>query len=890
MRPVATYRLQFNAEFDFAAADGIADYLHQLGVSHCYASPLFQAGPSSTHGYDVCGFGKINARLGGEQAFRNFSARLKKSGLQLLLDMVPNHMGNDLTNEWWVDVLRHGRQSRYARWFDIDWDASAQVVLPVLEARYAEVLEAGQLQIVEENGLFALQYHDRKFPLNDHSTEHLRETIHWKPNAESYTQAMESRLAGLNGTPGEPDSFRHLDDIIRQQHYRLTYWRNAADQINYRRFFDVTELISVRMEDPEVFQATHELLLSLLESGDVAGLRIDHPDGLWDPRQYFERLRASGARYVVAEKILTGEERLPATWPVDGTTGYDFLQRLNSLFVQSGNEAAFDRAYAEFTGSAQAPDLHAITHECKRIVLERSFRAEVNTLTRRLMQIALRTRYGLDFTWRELHRAISDFGVGFPVYRSYINGSAEPSETDLQVIHEAAGQARAARSGEDTMAVDFLESILTLNLPADLDAPELRAQVLDFILHFQQLTGPLMAKGLEDTAFYRYNRMISLNEVGGEPGVFGISPDEFHAFNTRTLRDHPGSLLATATHDTKRGEDVRARINVLSEVPEEWAAAIGRWRHVNHGFKATSSVPGVEMPDAVDEYFLYQTLAGAWLGFPSVPDLTFTERIVACMLKSIKESKRHTSWTDPNADYEQATERFTRSILGPQAGPFLDDFRAFHRTIAFHGHLNSMSQTLLKITSPGVPDFYQGCELWDFSLVDPDNRRPVDYHLRRSLFSELRHKDQAIGRAALLRELMTNWATGEVKLFLIRQALEVRNAMSELFADGDYVPLRPKGPLAGHLCAFARIATQGRAAVVVVPRFTCTLMQRQIRMPIGPGTWAGNSIELPGNFPRAPLRNALDGRTVPFHSCIGIEDALVEFPVALLTTGWHSEN
>jgi (1->4)-alpha-D-glucan 1-alpha-D-glucosylmutase len=557
--PCATYRLQFNSEFPFQAAGEILDYLQKLGITDCYASPLFQASPSSTHGYDVCGFDRMNQGLGGEDGFRDFVARLKKAGLGLLLDMVPNHMGNGPTNKWWVDVLRNGTSSRYANCFDIDWNAirgpdeNSQVLLPVLEGRYHEVLETGKLNVVYEDGSFALRYHDRKFPLNEMSTEALFRDCGVKREAPGFKEAIARHLARINGVPGEPASFDALDRLIRSQHYRLAYWRVGPELINYRRFFDITELVSMKMESEEVFKATHRLLISLVQRGDVTGLRIDHPDGLWNPARYFSRLQETGPVYVVAEKILTGEEALPEDWSVDGTTGYDFLQRVNGLFVDRRNEKAFDDLYWEFVGKRPEP-LSQVVNDCKRLVLEKSFPRELNSLTRRLQAIAGKTRYAIDFTASELRQAVGELAVAFPVYRTYVTEiSSAVTGPERVAIEEAASRAKAAMIA-DPDPLEFFKSLLLLDFPEDLQDQE-RRDALRLVMQFQQLTGPLMAKGLEDTAFYRYNRLASLNEVGGEPGTFGITPEDFHAYNQRMLQNWPNSLLGHGhtRHQTRRG-------------------------------------------------------------------------------------------------------------------------------------------------------------------------------------------------------------------------------------------------------------------------------------------------------------------------------------------------
>jgi (1->4)-alpha-D-glucan 1-alpha-D-glucosylmutase len=769
--PTATYRLQFNREFTFRDARAILDYLKDLGISDCYASPLFRAGPQSTHGYDICCFGELNPALGGLEGFREFSAAAHERGLGLLLDMVPNHMGSTLTNQWWLDVLKHGPASKYAGFFDIDWNPPTpglknKVLLPVLEDHYWKVLGEGKLRVVEEDGEFAIAYHDHRFPI-----------------------APESKA-----------SLKHLHQLLEEQHYRLAYWRVAPHEINYRRFFDVTELVSLRMERPEVFEATHKPLFELIEEGQVTGLRIDHPDGLWDPKQYFERLQERGSIYVVAEKILTGDEPLPEDWPLDGTTGYDFLNCVNGIFVDRRNEAAMTKIYAEFTGCTE--DFETIVYASKKKVLDASFQSEINSLAHRLKRIP----QGRDFTLAELRAAVGEMAATFPVYRTYATESADP---DRRHIEAAFVKARTK-----TPALDFVRDVLLLRIPER-----------EFVMKFQQLTGPVMAKGVEDTAFYNYNRLLSLNEVGGSPETLGVSLEEFHACNIERGKRWPHSLLATATHDTKRGEDLRARLNVLSEIPDEWGQTVMRWRQP------------ADAPTANDQYMLYQTLVGGWNGQQE----GFADRICAFMIKAIREAKARTSWIEPNERYERATVDFVKRLLAPN-NPWWKEFLEFQSRVAFFGRYNSLSQLLLKMTSPGVPDFYQGTELWDFNLVDPDNRRPVDYKNR-----------------------------GENdKLFIMQRALQFRARQPDLFAKGDYVPIGATGEKSRHVCAFAR-RLAGQQAIVLAPRLAYELCEGKTAPP----TWKGTVLDTETKG----LQNVFTGELVNSNR---LADILKNFPIALL--------
>ncbi len=644
----ATYRQQFNRDFTFRQANEILDYLRELGVSDVYASPLFQAAPESTHGYDTCCFGKINPNLGSAEEFDRFTGVLKERGFGLLLDLVPNHMSATLSNPWWFDVLQNGRESPYARFFDIDWRPANpalhdKVLLPVLEDRYWKVLESGKLKLICQDGKLFIAYHDRNFPVS------------------LATDAASENLDDFNGTPGDAHSFDKLDAVIQRQHYRLEYWKVGAEEINYRRFFDVTEMAALKMELPEVFNKTHQLVFEWLDQEKVTGLRIDHPDGLWDPKQYLQRLQRDNPPYVIVEKILSGDERLPANWPADGTTGYDFLNRVNGLFLDEANASAFDKLYREFTGNDL--DFAAIVYQSRIQVLERSFASELNSLAHRLKSIAAQTRSGRDFTFRELRDAIEELAASFPVYRTYITEtSAEISEQDRNVIQHATKAARERTGVHAESAVfNFLERLLLMELATELDQGGLKA-VREFAMKFQQLTGPAMAKGLEDTAFYRFNRLVSLNEVGGDPGRFGVSPADFHAANSATIAQWPHTMLATATHDTKRGEDLRARLNVLSEMPAEWREIVTRWSQLNRDKKIPAGK--AQAPDANDEYLLYQTILGAWPGDLSGKDSlkAFRARIVEFMLKAVKEAKVRTSWTEPNAAYEKAVKDFIERV------------------------------------------------------------------------------------------------------------------------------------------------------------------------------------------------------------------------------------
>lgn len=878
--PCATYRLQFNRDFTFQQAAGILDYLDELGISDLYASPLFEAGPQSSHGYDTCSFGSVNPHLGGEEDFKRLFDNLKKRGMGLLLDVVPNHMSATLSNPWWLDVLENGSESAHAGFFDIDWHSSHpglrnKVLLPVLEDRYEKVLESGKLRLMHQGGKFFVAYYDRNFPVDTRTLP---------PDAAGNPSATLRRFNGTNGKRGQ---FDKLDELIQQQHYQLAYWKAASTEINYRRFFDVTEMAAMKMELPEVFRETHRLIFTWLDSGTVTGLRIDHPDGLWDPEEYLQRIqrRASRTPYVVVEKILSGDESLPDDWPVEGTTGYDFVNRSNGLFINGSNVSVFDEMYREFIGCDE--DFREIVYSSRMMVLEQSFAGELNSLSCRLAGIASRTRSGREFAFSELLGATAGIIASFPVYRTYITEkSSEASAPDRAAIQKAVNEAQkraAPRRGAPVF--EFLERVLSLQIANELDEAE-TGSLREFVMKFQQLTAPSMAKGLEDTAFYRFNRFVSLNEVGGDPGRFGTTPGEFHQANSAAARQWPHTLLASSTHDTKRGEDVRARLNVLSEMPFEWRDAVAHWSRLNARNKTV--VESAPAPDANDEYLLYQTLVGAYPPDADTPEglKEFRARVAAFMLKAAKEAKVNTTWTEPDDAYENALRQFVDRVLADQGNEaFFEDLVRFARRLAFFGRINSLAQTLLKITSPGVPDFYQGSELWNLSLVDPDNRRPVDYSLRRELLAGLKQKFAQTNIAEPVSELLRDDRVGTVKLFLIWQALHFRKEHRELFDCGDYVPLPAVGEQQEHLCAFARIYNS-RTVVIIVPRLVFGLTGGAESQPVGAEVWRNTAVQLPQGS-AALWRNVLTRETVAAgkqdgSAMLQTSHALKSFPVAML--------
>jgi (1->4)-alpha-D-glucan 1-alpha-D-glucosylmutase len=987
--PESTYRLQFHAGFTFQDACRIIPYLHALGITHCYASPFLQAQPGSTHGYDITNHQAFNPEIGTEADYEALCEALEAHGMGQVLDIVPNHMGvagND--NQWWRDVLENGPASPYAGFFDIAWEASprvemhGKVLLPILGKSYGEALESQEIHLAYVAGALILQYFDHNFPVAPQSyimlLEHRRDELaalladtpdslaeydsiltairHLAPSNETdpakvaerqrEKEVIKRRLATLtdiqpavrqfiadnvalfNGTAGDPHSFDQLDALLQAQAYRLCNWRIASEEINYRRFFDINELAALSMEKPEVFTATHELILRLLSEGKVLGLRIDHPDGLYDPRQYLQRLqqqyllhqarRLLGTEavdqsladqdldtllggemippsnppqeelrrplYVVVEKILGVHETLRQDWPVYGTSGYDFLNVLNGLFVDSAKRVAFTRLYGDWTQDSRA--FADVVYDAKRLIMQVSLTSEVHMLAYQLDRLAQQHRRSRDFTFNRLRHALQEVIAYFPVYRSYITAD-ELHPDDRRDVQQAVARAQRNNPALSREVFAFVRDMLLLNYPAGAGEDE-RAAQQRFVGKFQQVTAPVMAKGLEDTAFYRYHRLLSLNEVGNDADRFGVSPDELHRVNQERQAKWPWALSALSTHDTKRSEDVRARLNVLSELPEEWQACLKRWSDLNAQYR--QDIDEAPVPDASVEYFLYQTLLGAWPLEPYSAEeyAAFIERIQAYMLKALHEAKVHTSWINPNAAYDEAVQHYVADILAPANTTFVDDFRAFQRRIGHGGLFNSLAQTLLKITTPGVPDTYQGTELWDFSLVDPDNRRPVDYASRHRLLQELQTRLAATGkdRLALAQELLTNKEDGRLKLYITALALHCRRRNPGLFAVGDYLPAQVLGAKGAHVFGFSR--RQGdRAAIVAVPRLIAQLLADSHEAPLGEAVWQDTRLRVPGIDSQQTWRHVFTGEPVRIamedgQPTLAVAELLAQFPMALL--------
>jgi len=883
--PLSTYRVQLQPAFGFDAVTSIAPYLHRLGVSHLYASPYLQAAAGSTHGYDVIDHSRVNAELGGEPGHERMCAALGAHRLGQVLDIVPNHMAIVGGNRWWWDVLENGPSSQYASYFDVDWDPPEAklrntVLMPILGDHYGRVLEAGELKLKRDGGGFTLHYYDHVLPVAPRSLDDLlgaaarrcrsmeleslatffgrlppsyltdRASVRERHRDKEVLRASLARLlreqpAVAAAVDAEVAAINadhdRLDALLDRQNYRLSFWRTAGRELDYRRFFDIHTLAALRMEDEAVFVDTHELVLSWLARGVVDGLRIDHPDGLRDPEGYLRRLEqaAGTGTYVVVEKILEPGERLPQSWPVAGTTGYDFAFRAGGLFVDPAGEEPLSEAYTAFTG--EPVDYDEVVYEKKHLVMAEVLSAEINRLTNLAIDACEHHRRYRDYTRHELHETLRELIAAFPVYRTYVVPGTPPSPDDVAHVEEAVKLARGRRPDLDSELFDFFADILL---------GRHRGTVEDELLaRFGQVTGPVMAKGVEDTTFYTYNRLTALNEVGGNPGRFGVSPEEFHAGNDHIARHWPGTMLATSTHDTKRSEDTRARIALLSEMPREFAEGVARWTVLGRRHRADPS-----LPDRNAEWLLYQTLVGAW---PISAD-----RVAGYMEKATKEAKEHTSWVNPDPAYDDALRRFVEGLLGDTE--FTAAMEEFVAPLVEPGHVNALAQALLKLTSPGVPDIYQGCELWEYSLVDPDNRRPVDFALRERLLAEA---EAAAGPPAVWPE--PAGGPGLSKLFLTHRALQLRSRRAEFFCVGSgYRRLAATGARAAHAVAFARTSAAGEIGTVsVAPRLVLGLG----------GDWGDTTLRLPdGRF-----SDVFDGNRT-FTGEVALAELLGPFPVALL--------
>ena len=934
--PRATYRLQFHAGFGFDAAVRLLPYLARLGISHVYCSPILRARAGSTHGYDIVAHDQINPELGGAEGFERFCTALREHGMGQLLDMVPNHMGISSENAWWMDVLEHGRASLYAHHFDIDWNPvnpglQGKVLLPVLSEHYGRVLDSGQLVLHFDAaaGAFCVRYFDHRFPLDPLTLEPLlasaASTLAADTPLQGEAQSLAASLAKL--PPRERDdaasvaerardgalykrrlaalcrehaelqsAIEHavaalnredardaLDALLERQAHRLAYWRLATDEINYRRFFDINDLAALRVEEPAVFEATQSFALELAASGKIDGMRIDHPDGLYDPVAYFARLQEGFARrrgrvlaprgpedaparplYVVVEKIAASHEDVPLSWPVHGTTGYRFAMLAGGVQVCTASQARIDRIWRAFSGEQRSFD--ELAYEGKRDIMKNALASELTVLATELARIARLCRDSRDHSYNALREAISEVAACMPVYRTYI-AEGPASTQDLRYIDWAVAHARKRSQSADASVFDFVREALLGTAPRGA-SDEAAARVRRFARRFQQFCSPVAAKGVEDTAFYRYSRLVCLNEVGGEPATFGVTMRAFHGASADRAAHRPHTILATSTHDNKRSEDVRSRIAVLSEVPAAWRAALQRWRRLAQAYK--SEVDGRPAPSARDEYLLYQTLLGT-LPAGGLDDATlapFRERIDAYMGKAAREAKLETSWSKPHEDYERALGDFVHGLLAHvRPNPFLSDMQQEAERLARFGAFNSLQSVLLKFTSPGVPDLYQGNELMDLSLVDPDNRRPVDYALRERLLGEHEALAALAARepAALgerLQALLAEPHDGRLKLWFTWRLLQLRQRMPELFGSGGYTALAVAGGGADHVLAYAR-EFGGATLVVCAGRLFARLMKRDGQgLPLGQAVWGDTVVHLPMLAEGCRLEDALSGRTL----------------------------
>ena len=976
-RPLSTYRLQFHKGFRFEDARKLVPYLHALGISHCYSSPILKSRAGSMHGYDIVDHNQINPEIGTEDEFRAFVRDLRQAGIGLVLDIVPNHMGvGHGTNPWWQDVLQHGQASRFANYFDIDWrpfkgEMQGKVLLPILGDQYGDELERGNIKLAYEDGEFYCTYYEKRLPLdpqtfplifesfedlrsrrgepewersgmgalerllNDfrclptHATgdgEELQERRRAMPNLkrrlselvhESGTvrDFIDAAIRRCNGIAGDHRSYDDLHRLLEAQAYRLAHWRVSGEEINYRRFFDINDLVGLRMENPEVFAATHRLIRRMLAEGLVDGIRLDHPDGLYNPIQYFSRLqmlyaaakccgRTPASRtaengieqevveyfaghepqqpglYTLVEKILEPGEDLPQEWPVAGTVGYEFGNLVNGIFIDQRNTRAFTTLYHRFIGGPL--DINNVIYAAKKLILKESLASEAFVLMHMLDEIASTDRHARDFTRHALLEAIRETIACFPVYRTYIDARGNISNADRRFIQSAIGQAKRRNESMSAKIFDFIADILLLRAGHESISAESYRKRLRFALKFQQLTGPVMAKGLEDTSCYVYNRLLSENEVGSSPAEFGLTVGEFHEANAKRAQSWPDSMLSTSTHDSKRSEDVRARINVLTEMPKLWGAQAMRWRRLNKPKKRLIS-DGRLVPDRNEEFLLYQTLVGAWPLQGSMNEeerKEFIGRVQQYLTKAVNEAKVNLSWTNQNPEYVEALTQFIDRILTPgtpaRKNLFLQAIEKFLPVVQFFGCINSIAQLLLKLTCPGVPDIYQGQELWDFSLVDPDNRRPVDFELRQRILGELLANSDSPSQ-----DLEQSYQDGRLKLWITTATLRFRRQYPELFQDGSYRPLDAEGSKAGHIVAFTR-EYRGTTAITAVPRLAYTLCEGRMDASYSE-CWGDTRLVLPATGP-LEFTNVLTGETLRTdgHAML-CRDLFRHVPVALLS-------
>lgn len=923
--PAASYRIQFTPSFGFGNAKNVISYLADLGISDLYASPIFKAKKGSEHGYDIVDPNRLNPELGTEDDFRELIIAVKVTGMGWIQDIVPNHLAFDGENEMLMDLLENGENSDYIDFFDIEWVQPYEILrgrllAPFLGKLYKESLEDGEITLQYNSHGFSFKYYDISFPLKiksytsvlTYSIYKLRHrlgeehddlikflgilysiknlpTSHEEVSArynqitfikkilwELYSsnseirQFIDENVTVFNEGPEAGERYHLLETLLAEQFYRFAFWKVATEEINYRRFFNINGLISLRMEEERVFDHMHSLIFDLLNQEMINALRIDHIDGLYDPAGYLTRLREKVEDvYIVVEKILDSSESLPDSWPVQGTTGYDFMNYLNGIFCDRENGRKFGKIYYSFSGLKMSYE--AVLYEKKKLIIEKDMTGDVDNLVHLLKKISNKDRYGSDITLYGLKKAIVEIIACFPVYRTYISSSSSP-DTDRTYISIAVDKAKILNPGL-LYELNFIERFLLLEF-SDYFSDEEKGDWIDFVMRLQQFTGPLMAKGLEDTTLYVYNRMLSLNEVGGNPDRFGFSMDEFHAYNSQKATKWPHAINATATHDSKRGEDVRARINVLSEIPEEWERHLKFWYKMNRKAKKKSSIP-----DKNDEYFLYQTLIGAF-PFDERDHLLFVERIKGYMIKAIREAKVHTAWLKPDTEYEEGILGFIDAVLTTSENDqFLKSFMKFQKKVSHYGIFNSLSQVLIKIAAPGLPDFYQGTELWDLNLVDPDNRRPVDFDKRTAILGEIKERENEI--ESLIHYLLASKEDGRIKLFLTYRGLQARMKNRDLFEKGSYLPIKTAGTFRENVISFSRIYEDSHA-LVIIPRLLTRLVPED-ESPIGKEVWRDTTVHVPRDFPSS-WTDAITGRDLIVTDSLTIGRALDTLPCALLTS------
>jgi (1->4)-alpha-D-glucan 1-alpha-D-glucosylmutase len=899
--PAATYRVQFNKDYRFSNALALVPQLKKLGISHLYASPVFAARQGSMHGYDVVDPNRVNPELGTPEEFEQLATALHDSGMGLILDIVPNHMAASPENVWWMDVLESGAASKYAGYFGIRWDAAGEnveekIFLPILGTLYGNVLDAGELKLSYENGGFFVNYWEIRLPVAPAAYRQIigpaceplqedpeirllldileriapRITHDWDAlerresekelikgrikqlygNSPAFRESLDRTIERLNGNPTNPETFETLHEILENQAYRLAYWMVARDRINYRRFFDVSDLIGMRVESDEVFQASHALVLDLIRRGVIDGIRIDHIDGLYDPAGYLRKLPPDV--YTIVEKILVGTERLPETWSIQGTTGYDFLGYMNALFVQGEGLERLSWFYREVIGFGQS--LEDVEYERKRLAMKTLFPGEIADLGASLASLAEDDRYARDLSPADIGRALREITAWLPVYRTYSSESGI-SDTDRYYLAQATRQAlERSEMALGDKVFRFAQRVLSLGFRPRM-TDEQKAAWVRFVKRWQQISGPVMAKGVEDSTFYVYNRLVSLNEVGAIP--WAVKPEQFHRFLAYRSRRWPAAMNATSTHDTKRSEDVRARLNVVAEIADEWIRHVTRWRRLTRGKRGPV--------DENEEYFIYQNLLGAWpLQAEEIPE--FRERFSRYLIKAAREARVHTDWLKSSEEHELALTEFAGSLFENEA--FQSSFQPLFEKVAWFGAINSLSQVLLKATAPGVPDFYRGTIGWDFSLVDPDNRRPVE-------FAPLTDLEEPAGN------LFKDWRNGRVKIYLTEKTLLYRRQHPDIFTSGEYIPVTVRGKHADNVFSFLR-RSESHWVLVVVPRFPARISSA-VRPPLGMRVWHDTELVLPDEAPTR-WNNRITGEDVRVRDRVfSVGRALAQFPVALLS-------